>query len=182
MPLWVPITAALLGALAGGLFQALLRLLDRQRERATTLVALVSEVGVISEIVRNERYLEKLAAIAGAVDSDPRVATISALQMKIDRFAIFESLAPKLGLLGETQARNIVQFYSLFRYAVDAAAIIYLTKHDPALRWFQRQGVFDVRPYQSDLSRRQRGPRTSGSLTLAERPGLPALRRGRTRY
>ena len=112
VPLWVPIAAAMLGAIAAGIFKIVNDILDRRRERASILVALTSEVDAIREVIEASGIIEKLKSVA---EGTTNWSDVKCEQLEANHFTVFDALASKLGVLGEKQSRDVVRFYSRAR-------------------------------------------------------------------
>jgi type II secretory pathway pseudopilin PulG len=117
----IAVAAAILGALAAGLLQTVISVIDRKREKEATIVAIASEVKAICDLVRLQRYLpyvsEQLDASAAA---EWEIATI-VIDIRSNYFSVFESLSHNLGKLEPPQAAKIVSFYCYCKSAIDSA-------------------------------------------------------------
>lgn len=116
---WVPIMAALLGAIAAGLFRVLETRAERKRRRGSILKALASEVSTICQMIEAEGYREGLAELVAASQRDDWDGTTYKSDIRSNHFTVFEALASDLGELDGEHAREIVKFYSWCKYALD---------------------------------------------------------------
>jgi len=119
LPVWVPILAAILGAMAGGGLKAFMDLLDRRREDESILVALTSEVQAICDLLRRQNYISDIEALLADLYSAPRDENFFVVELRSNYFAVYHSLAHSLGRLTPSAASEIVRFYMNCKTIVD---------------------------------------------------------------
>jgi hypothetical protein len=111
--------AALFGVLAGGFIQTIIAHFDRKREIESVLTALAAEVDAICRLVRHRRYLDATRELLESVKAGGEPAFFSA-DIRQNYFAVFDALAPKLGMLAPANAAKIVNFYAYCKSVIDS--------------------------------------------------------------
>jgi hypothetical protein len=117
-PLLVPLIAALLGAAATGIVKIFLDARQRQHDRKSALLAIVSEVDSICRLIRHQRYLEAVEQVIEQIQAggtQPVLADIGP-----DYFSVFEALAGRLGEQRPEHVRDIVRFFAYAKAARDS--------------------------------------------------------------
>jgi hypothetical protein len=111
--------AALFGVLAAGFIQTIVAYFDRKREVESVLTALAAEVDAICRLVRHRRYLEAARELLEHIKAGGPPVPLSA-NIQQNYFAVFDALAPKLGLLEPKHAAKIVNFYAYSKSVIDS--------------------------------------------------------------
>jgi hypothetical protein len=111
--------AALFGVLAGGFIQTIIACYDRKREAESVLTALAAEVDAICRLVRHRRYLVAIRELLQHVKNGGEPAYLS-IDIRQNYFAVFDALAPKLGMLSPKKAAIIVNFYAYCKSVIDS--------------------------------------------------------------
>jgi hypothetical protein len=102
------------GALLGGVVQACVRRYEAFAESRGIAAALAAEAGAVIGFARHREYLNGLAATIRRLEDQSHIPThndcfdVSVTQ---DYFAVFHSVAPKIGTLGPL-AREVVALYT----------------------------------------------------------------------
>ena len=109
-----------IGALATGLLQTVIGILDRRREAESILTAIASEVNAICRLIRTQEYKETVGAICSQIDSGTWDGRTVIIEVRQNYFAVFESLSSKIGLLEASDVNQIVHFYAYCRSAIDS--------------------------------------------------------------
>jgi hypothetical protein len=114
------IVAAIIGAIAAGLFQLADRILARRRRSQAVLVAIATEVRSILDLIEHRRYLQVVSEAADAIREKARGGHTLIIDIRSNYFSVFESLAAELGLLKPAHIRKIVAFYAFCRSVIDS--------------------------------------------------------------
>jgi len=115
---FLPLISALFGALTAGLVKIVLDARQRRHDRASALVAIVSEVDSICRLVRHQRYLEGAEAVV-AINESGEKRSLTA-DIRADYFTVFNALANRLGEQDPEHVRDIVRFYAYCKSAKDS--------------------------------------------------------------
>ena len=114
------ILAALAGAIFTGLFQAIDRIRQRNREAEAILTAIASEVDSICHLVRHQRYLELSETMARSIKEGVWDGATLVIEIRQNYFVAYEGLIEKIGLLKPIQVSKIVRFYSCCKSVIDS--------------------------------------------------------------
>jgi hypothetical protein len=108
----------LLGAIGGGAVRAFMDAKQRERDRASALIAIVSEVDSLCRLIRHQHYLEAVEFVIGRLEAGEK-RTLTA-DIGADYFTVFSSLAGKLGEQRPEHVPAIVRFYAYAKAARDS--------------------------------------------------------------
>jgi hypothetical protein len=114
------ILAALLGAIAAGLFQTVDRILERRRHRETILVAIAAEVDAICRLIKHQGYVEAIRQAADGIRAGTWDGRVYIIDIRSDYFSVFHALSSHIGSLQACQAATIVKFYSYCKSGIDS--------------------------------------------------------------
>lgn len=120
VPVWIPLVSVVVGALASGGIQTVLREVDRRREQQSILNAIISEVSIICELIRFRKYLPLLEDVIKYMESMPGSIVNPNADFRGNYFSVFESLSSSLGKVNASQARKIVRFYATCKASVES--------------------------------------------------------------
>lgn len=128
--------AGLIGVALGGGLQVIQQKIARRAEAKAVLSALVADVEALARLIGHRQFLQNLEGHAqhcreliAAGHGDQEVPPIQ-MSMNHDYLALFNAVAPKIGLLDAYHADRIVRFYALLKAGTEAL----LTDED----WFVR--------------------------------------------
>ena len=117
-PLLVPLIAALIGAAATGIVKIILDARQREHDRKSALVAVVSEVDSLCRLIRHQHYLEAVEFVIGRIEAGERRSLVA--DIRADYFTVFNALASRLGEQHPDHVRDIVRFYAYAKAAKDS--------------------------------------------------------------
>jgi hypothetical protein len=120
VPVWIPLISVLVGALASGGIQAVLREIDRRREQRSILNAISSEVAIICELIRFRKYLPLLKDTVEYMELNTSENVYMNADFTSNYFSVFESLSSSLGKIRADQAQTIVRFYATCKASVES--------------------------------------------------------------
>jgi hypothetical protein len=115
------VVAAILGALAAGLLQTIVSIIDRRRETESTLVAIASEIDSICRLIRFRQYPHYVNSVLAASAAPDWPITTVVIDIRSNYFSVFEALSHNLGRLKPSQAAKIVNFYAYCKSTIDSA-------------------------------------------------------------
>ncbi|WP_367349709.1 hypothetical protein [Sphingobium yanoikuyae] len=113
------IFAALLGALAAGGFQTIFSIIDRQRMRRSTLIAIAAEVQSLCILIRHQGYLEAFHKKLRDIESNAWDGSGWIMDIRSHYFSVFESNSNNLSILKPDHVVMIVRFYGYCKSAID---------------------------------------------------------------
>jgi hypothetical protein len=111
---------AIIGILVGGLVKVVVDYLERQRQSESTLVAIVSEVRTVCELVQHQQYFEAAQEQAAAIRQGNWTGESFVIDTRANYFSVYEALSTQLGLLKPAQITKIVSFYAYCKSAIDS--------------------------------------------------------------
>ena len=114
------VVAALLGALAAGLLQTIIRVLDRRGEAEAVLTAIASEVDSICRLIRHQGYLDATGKIAADISKGMWNGDSYIIDIRENYFTAYEGLIGRVGFLKPASAAKIVNFYAYCKSAIDS--------------------------------------------------------------
>jgi len=102
--LWIPLLSVAVGALLGGVINAMVGRYSTFKEGKGIAAALHSEIESILFMIKHRQYVQHLTEILARL-SDPKhvvtAADVPAISVTQDYFSVFHAIASKIGLLGE---------------------------------------------------------------------------------
>lgn len=118
---WNAIVLLLIGAIFGGLIQAFVHLYLVFDESKGIAMALRAEMDTILTLVKKREFVQQVDAIITRLQ-DPAHTLIPqdvfAIPIAQDYFSVFNSVSPKIGLLGDLSG-PVVRFYSMCKSLID---------------------------------------------------------------
>lgn len=121
MNILVALISVAVGALLGGLIQALVQRYAAFRESKGMAAALRAEITSVVALVEHREYIEHLDEMIGRLQNSthqPTLEDLFAIRITQDYFTVFNSLCPKIGLLGDLSGR-IVRLYVLAKGVIE---------------------------------------------------------------
>ncbi|MBY7902301.1 hypothetical protein KW459_15445 [Vibrio fluvialis] len=119
---WIPIVAALGGALVGGLVTFIpTSYLENRREKALAKQvqnSIVAEISALIRVVENRKYLVALQEAVDATKGNNASDFTLAVNIPVNYSAIYQAQCRHIGVLNRQIARDIINFYQLLEAVV----------------------------------------------------------------
>lgn len=119
---WIPVIAAVLGALAGGMAPLIVKTLESSRDRKANQQAVAhqiyAEISAILEIVNQRKYLDELKRLRDVISINP-TSSFYMVQISEAIDPLYKANIDKLPLLAPELQTKIVMFYRYLNALVE---------------------------------------------------------------
>ena len=118
---WATIALLFIGAIFGGLIKAFVHLYLVFDEGRGIAVALKADIDAILALIKRRNFTEAVDAIIRRLEDPsyvPEQEDIFAIPIAQDYFSVFNSVAPKIGMLGDS-SRRVVRFNTMLKSLID---------------------------------------------------------------
>jgi hypothetical protein len=114
---WLPVIAAVGGALVGGLVTIvpnyLIELSKRKNECRAVTSALLAEVRALLTIIEHRKYIESFRQITLQLESNPSSTYKISVKVPVHYSRVYQAHIDRLGLINPQQAAKIIEFHQL---------------------------------------------------------------------